>query len=138
LYAAHAERFTHDASKAEPTLCAFKNPYAAQPLQWVVHCAGEQPVKGVALEINGRPLLGRDGCALPAGGNLKYTGGAEAIEYDSTWKELSRVPVAVAAAQVGAGEQQVAVRCNTQSGCSLKIELRTLGPGRPIGEAAAK
>jgi len=130
LYAAHTERFTHDAARGQATQCAFENPHAAQPLQWVMRCAGQQPVTGVAIEINGKPLLGPKGCSVSPGGSLKYTGGAEACVYDSAWKELSRVPVAAAAAQVGPGEQQVAIGCDSQSGSSLKIELRTLGPAK--------
>jgi len=133
LYAARTERFTHDAARGEATRRTFQNPHAAQPLQWVARWAGQQPAAGVCVELNGKPLLGVEGCALPPGGALKYTGGAEAIVYDSTWKELSRAPVAAAAAQVGTGEQQVAIRCQAQSGASLKIELRALGPAQAMG-----
>ncbi|MGA2863316.1 MAG: hypothetical protein ABSF95_02400 [Verrucomicrobiota bacterium] len=138
LYAAHPERFTHDAARGEATQWTFQNPHAAQPLQWVVRCVGQQPVVGVTIEINGKPLLGLQGCAVPTGGSLKYTRGSEARIYDSAWRELSRVAVAAAASQVGADEQQVAIGCRSQSGSSLKIELRTLGPAKAIGVGTAK
>jgi hypothetical protein len=138
LFAAYTERFAHDAARREATQYAFQNPHAAQPLQWVVRCEGKQPVTGVTIEINGKPLLGLEGCALPAGGSLKYTGGAEACVYDSAWKELSRVPVTAGPAQVGPGEQRVAMGCRSQGGSSLKIELRTLGPAEAIDVAITK
>jgi hypothetical protein len=56
LFAAYTERFTHDAARREATQYAFQNPHAAQPLQWVVRCEGKQPVTGVTIEINGKPL----------------------------------------------------------------------------------
>ena len=129
LYAARTDRFTHDAARGEVTRHTFQNSDAAQPLQWVVRCVGQQSLSGVAVEVNGKPLLGLDGCVLPPGGSLKYTGGADACVYDSTWKELTRVPVAAASAQVGVGDQQIGIRCQSQSGSSLKIDLRTFRPG---------
>jgi hypothetical protein len=138
LYAAHTERFTHDAAQGEATRSTFENPHAAQRLQWVVRCAGQQPVTGVTVKVNGKPVLGLEGCVLPAGGSLKYTGGAEACICDSAWKELSRVPVAAEVAQVGAGEQQIAVGCKSQSGTSLKVELRTLGSAKSLDGGPGK
>jgi hypothetical protein len=138
LYAAHTGRFTHDAAQVEATRWTFQNPHAAQRLQWVVRCAGKEPVTGVTVEVNGKPVLGLEGCVLPAGGSLKYTGGAEACVCDSAWKELSRVPVAAEVAQVGTGEQQIAVGCKSQSGSSLKVELRTLGSAKTLGGGPGK
>ncbi len=83
LYAAHTERFTHDAAQAEATKWTFQNPHAAQRLQWVVRVAGQRPVKGVTVEINGKPALTLDERAVPAGGALRYTGGSEALVCDS-------------------------------------------------------
>ena len=133
LYSAHTERLTHDTARREPTKWTFQNPYSAQPLQWAVSWQGKQPATGVTLELDGQPLLGPDGCALAPDGNLKYTGGTEARLYDSAWRELSRVPVAAAASQAPAGERHVTLGCHPQSGSSLKLELRTLGPAKPIG-----
>jgi hypothetical protein len=133
LYAAHTERFTHDAGQAEPTKWTFQNPQAAQRLQWAVSCAGPQPVAGVVVEINGRTALALGERAVPPGGSLKYAGGAEALVCDSTWKELARVPVAAAAVQIGAGAQHIAIGCHSPGGSTLKIELRTLSPATPLG-----
>ena len=88
LYAAHTEPFTHNTARGEATRYTFQNPHAAQPLQCVVRCEGKEPVAGVTIEINGQPFLGLEGCAVPAGGSLKYTGGTEARVYDPTWREL--------------------------------------------------
>jgi hypothetical protein len=138
LYAAHTGHFTHDAAQGEATRWTVQNPHAAQRLQWVVRCAGKQPMTGVTVEVNGKPVLGLEGCVLPAGGSLKYTGGAEACVCDSAWKELSRVPVAAGVVQVGTGEQQIAVGCKSQSGSSLKVEVRTLGSAKTLGGGPAK
>ena len=138
LYAAHAERFTHDAGQTTATNWTFQNPHAAQRLQWVVRCVGPRPLKGVTVEINGKPALSLDEHAVPGGGALRYAGGSEATICDSAWKEIARVPVATEAVQIGSGAQQIAVACRSQSGSSLKIELRTLGPATTIGGQAGK
>jgi hypothetical protein len=133
LYSVHVERFTHDAAQAEATRCAFQNPHAAQRLQWVVRDGGTRPVKGLVIEINGKPALTLDERSVPGGGALRYTGGSEAWVCDSNWKEVARVPVAAEAVQVGSGAHQISIGCRSQGGSSLKVELRTLGPATPLG-----
>jgi len=136
LYAAHTERFTHDAGQAEATKCTFQNPHAPQRLLWVVRTVGQRPVKGVTVEVNGKAAVTLDERAVPGGGALRYTGGSEAFVCDSTWKEVARVPVAAEAVQIGSGAQQVIIGSRSQSGTSLKIELRTLGPAQVVGQAS--
>jgi hypothetical protein len=133
LYPVHVERFTHDAAKAETTKCAFQNPNAPQRLQWVVRVGSPHPVKGMAIEINGKPALALEERSVPGGGALRYTGGSEALVCDSNWMEVARVPVAAEAVQIGTGAQQVTIGCRAQSGSNLKIELRTLGPATVLG-----
>jgi hypothetical protein len=84
LYAAHTERLTYDAGQSTATNWTFQNPYTAQRLQWVVRAVGPRPVKGVTVEINGKPVLSLDERAVPGGGALRYTGGSEAFVCDST------------------------------------------------------
>ena len=136
LYSVHVERFTHDAAQAEATKCVFQNPHAAQRLQWVLRVAGKLPVKGVTVEINGKTAITLDERSVPGGGALRYTGGSEALVCDSNWKEVARVPVAGDAVQIGSGAQQVIIGSRSQSGTSLKIELRTLGPAQVVGKAS--
>ena len=138
LYSVHVERFTHDAAQAEATKCVLQNPHAAQRLQWVMRVAGKLPVKGVSLEINGKTAVTLDERAVPGGGALRYSGGPEAFVCDSNWKEVARVPVAAEAVQIGSGAQQVTIGSRSQSGTSLKIELRTLGPATTIGGQTGK
>ena len=90
------------------------------------------------MRINGKLALSLDDLAVPGGGALRYTGGSEASVCDSTWKLLARVPVSAEALEIGSGAQQIAISCRAQSGSSLKIELRTLGPATAIGVQAAK
>jgi hypothetical protein len=138
LYAVHIERFTHAAGLAEPTKCTFQNPHAAQALRWVVHVAGPGPVKGMAMEINGKVALALDERLVPGGGALKYTGGSEAVICDSNWRELARLPVAADATRIGAGSQQITIGCRPQSGSSLKVEMSTLSAATTIGGQAGK
>jgi len=132
LYAAHTEGFTHDSGQAEATKCTFQNPHGPQRLQWVVRVVGQRPVKGVAVEINGKAAVTLDERAVPGGGALRYSGGSEVSVCDSTWKELARVPVATEAVQIGSGAQQVMIGGRAQSGSNLKIELRTSALPRPL------
>jgi hypothetical protein len=138
LYSVHVEHFTRDAAQAEATKCVFQNPHAAQRLQWVLRVVGKLPVKGVTVEINGKTAITLDERAVPGGGALRYTGGSEALVCDSNWKEVARVPVAAEVVQIGSGAQQVTIGCRSQSGTSLKIELRTLGPATTIRAPAGK
>lgn len=131
LFDVHNERFTHDASREENTECIFHNTHAAQPLQYVLRCAGKEPISGLTVEVNGEAVLS-EGCTLPPGGSLRYIGGPEASVYDSTWKELSRTPVVTAALRVGTGEQKIRIGCKAEKDSSLKIELRTLSSPEEI------
>jgi hypothetical protein len=133
LYEAHAERFTQDASKAGPAEFQFTNTNAPQPLQWVVRCNAKQPVSGLTLELGGKQVVALGETTVPAGGALKYTGGAEAAVCDGAWREVGRVAVDAGAAQVGTGAQAVKLSYAPQSGASLKLELRTLGPAIAVG-----
>ena len=136
LHGAHTERFTHDAAHVEPTKGTFQNPYAAQRLQWVVRCVGQRPVKGVTVEINGKPALSLDEHAGARWRCPQIRWRIKKVSVcDSTWKELARVPVATEALQIGGGAQRIVISCRSQSGSSLKIELRTLGPGTTIRRA---
>lgn len=132
LWEIHAARFTHDAGKPSPTDLLFTNRHAAQPLYWTVRSTAKQPLPGVIVEINGRRVAELKARSLAPGGSLKFSGGAEAILYDATWKELARVPVDASAARVGAGNQRARIGCAEQSGTTLKIELRTLGSATRI------
>lgn len=135
LFEAHSQRITHDGGKPAATEFQFQNRGAEQPLQWIVRSATKQPLAGLTVEINGKPAVDLKDRPLPPGGSLKYTGGPEAVICDATWKELARVPVDANAARVSTGAQQVKVGCAEQSGASLKIELRTLGPATRLGGA---
>ena len=120
-----------------PTEFTFTNTHAAQPLQWTVRSTAKQPLAGVALELNGRPVVELKERTLPPGGSLKYTGGAAAVLCDATGKELDRVPMNAPAGQTGSGPQRVKITSAEQPGASLKMELRTLGPATRIGSGQA-
>jgi hypothetical protein len=132
LHEIHLERVSQATGNEEAAACSFRNPYDGQELQWIVRCAGGKAVKDVTITVNGKLAMALGDRSVPAGGNLKYRGGSEAVIYDAAWKEIVRVPVDEQAARVGSGEQHVLIGCPPQPGNTLKIELRTLGPGTLI------
>ena len=123
----HLQRLTHDTQEEASTTLRFENPYAPQPLQWIVRNADKQAVAGLTITINGKPAVALVDRALPPGGALRYTGGVEAVICDSAWRETGRVAVDANVTQIGSGEQSVAVGCHSQPGGSLKLEFRTIG-----------
>lgn len=135
LYEAHCARSTHDAGQPSATELTFTNKHAEQPLQWTVRSTAKQPLAGVIVEVNGKRIVELKERTLPPGGSLKYTGGTDAMICDATWKELGRVPVDASVARISMGRQQARIGCVEQSGASLKIELRTLGPATRIGRS---
>jgi hypothetical protein len=116
------------------TSLPFENPYAAQPLGWVLHNTGKGDLTGLAVELNGQAVLAAS-VSLAPGMILRYEGGAEATLYDASWHKQRSFPVSAAAARVGTGAAAVRVGCRAAGdrsgatpGAGLAIELRTLGP----------
>ena len=133
LYEVHSERFTHDGSKPGQAEFQFTNTNAPQALQWVLRNIGKEPVVGITLELGGKQVVALGETVVPAGGALKYAGGAEAVICTQAWKEVGRVAVNAPAAQAGTGSQGVKLGCVPQTGASLKLEMRTLGPAIAVG-----
>ena len=133
LYEVLGERMSQDASKSGPAECKFSNTNAPQALQWVVRCEAKQPMSGLKLELGGKQVVALGEKTVPAGGALKYTGGAEVVICSAAWKEVGRVAADAQAAQVGTGAYEVSVGYDPQSEANLKVELRTLGPAIAIG-----
>lgn len=133
LFEVFSSRFTHEASATAPTEKSYTKGHAAQPLQWIVRAAGNQPIRGATVEINGRLAVGLQDRVIPPGGALKYTNGREAVICDGTWKELERVTVNPRALRVHEGSQRVKVGCRPASEGSLQVELRSLGLLTRIG-----
>ncbi|MHC1765786.1 MAG: hypothetical protein AB9869_16055 [Verrucomicrobiia bacterium] len=129
----HIERSTQSAAKGEGPSLRFTNPYAAQPLQWMVRNTAKQALEGLVVGINGRRVVSLQEIKLPAGGWLKHASGDSAAIYDSSWKELARLPVDLAASQVLAGRHEITVDCAAQESATLNIELRTVGSPIRIG-----
>jgi hypothetical protein len=130
LYEARVSRFSRAPGVTTKTEFDYQNPAAPQPLQWIIHSTATAPVSGIRLEINGLPVVDLKDTAVPAGGNLKYTGGPEAIITDSAWKELARLRVSAEADRVPGGTSKIALDTPLPNGAALKIELRTLGPAK--------
>jgi hypothetical protein len=128
LYEVLGARFSQDASKPGPAEFQFTNTNAPQALQWVVRCDAKQPVSGLKLELGGKQVVALAETTVPAGGALKYTGGAEAVICTEAWKEVGRMPVDRQAAQAGAGVVELRLGYAPQKDANLKLEVRTLGP----------
>jgi hypothetical protein len=126
LFEVFSDRFTYSAGATNSTEHRFTNPNAAQPLQWIVRSGSKQPVSGLALEINGKPVLDLQSQTLPPSGSAKYTGGPEAVLYDGAWKEVARVPVISTSAHINPGEHTATFRVRSNDSAEFKIELRTL------------
>ena len=133
LYEVLAARFSQDASKPGPAEFQFANTNAPQALQWVVRCDAKQPVSGLKLELGGKQVVALAETTVPAGGALKYTGGAEAVICTEAWKEVGRMPVDRQAAQAGTGVVELKLGYAPQKDANLKLEVRTLGPPIAVG-----
>jgi hypothetical protein len=138
LFEVHSERFTNDPASTAGTEFQFNNPNSPQPLRWTIRSASKQPAAGILMAINGKPVADPKEIALPPGGSLKYTGGPEAVIYDSSWKEKGRVPVDADRASVGPGKQDMRIRLAGTVGDSLKLELRTLSAPTRIGRTTSE
>lgn len=132
LREAFFSRFTQAGGATPPTDFEYRNLAAAQPSQWILRSDAKMPVAGVHLTLNGHRLLDLGDRTIPPGGAVRCGGGAEAVIVDASWKELSRLPVNVADAQIGPGPARVQVAAAVPKGSHLKIELRTLAPGRRL------
>lgn len=135
LREAFVSRLSRAGGATPPTDFEYRNPAAAQPLQWILRSDAKTPVAGVHLTLNGHRLLDLGDRTIPPGGAVRYGGGAEAVIVDASWKELSRLPVNVDDAQIQPGPAHVQVAATVPEGSHLKIELRTLAPGRRLQKA---
>jgi hypothetical protein len=133
LYEVLGARFSQDASKPGPAEFQFTNTNAPQVLQWVVWCDAKQPVSGLKLELGGKQVVALGETTVPAGGALKYAGGAEAVICTEAWKEVGRMPVDRQAAQAGTGVVELKLGYVRQKDANLKLEVRTLGPAIAVG-----
>jgi hypothetical protein len=127
LREAFVARFTHEAGQPAPTVFSYPNSPSPQALRWIVRSTGKEPVPGFRLEIGGRRFIDLAGLSLPAGGALRYDGGAEVVVCDGAWREIGRRPVDATLARVGEGPVNVGVS-TAPGGGTLRVELRTLGP----------
>jgi len=127
LQEAFVSRFNHGEGTAAAEF-ELRNPAQPQPLQWIVRSTAKTPVSGVTLELNGRRIFDLGDVVLPAGGSLKYSGGAEVVIADASWKELTRVPSLAASAPIETGAARLKIGATLPENSSLKIELRTFGP----------
>ena len=99
----------------------------------VVRCDAKQPVSGLKLELGGKQVVALGETTVPAGGAMKYTGGAEAVICTEAWKEVGRMPVDRQAAQAGTGVVELKLGYVRQKDANLKLEVRTLGPAIAVG-----
>ena len=125
-------KLTHD-RKEQPGMlttqtAGLEQPFAAQPLQFILQAAGKTQADGIVLEINGVEALSLNE-PLGEGQILKYVGGNTAIRYDSQWQRLGTLPVDPGRLRVARGKSAVAVSCRFSGADkpALKCDLRTVG-----------
>jgi hypothetical protein len=133
LFEAQTARYAHDAAQSSPKTVTFTNVNTEQPLRWALSSTGKQPLSGVVLTVNGKPVASLGETALLPGGSLTYRGGEEAILCDQGWKEVGRVPVKQSEAVIRSGAVEVSFGCAAQKETQLKLELRTMGGAQRLG-----
>ena len=139
LYEVHSTRFTFEPNESSEAEFSFQNTEAVQPLQWTLHSTRAEPVASLTLDINGVRVCDTRGISLPSGGNVKYSGGAEAVVTDSMWREVGRVPVNAQAMRIGTGASMLKIGTAPAVNALLKLELRTFSlPTRLKGQRASR
>ncbi|MCL5097202.1 MAG: hypothetical protein M1608_06705 [Candidatus Omnitrophica bacterium] len=110
-----------------------ENPYAAQPLQFILQIADKAEADRVFIEIGGKEALAL-ASPIADGQIVKYTGGETAVKYDKHWNRLGTLPVAMNRFEIPSGKSKVSIGCHFTQGdkSSLKCEFRTIGPPKRI------
>jgi hypothetical protein len=121
-----------------PTVTEFvvNNPFAAQPLGFILRCTGKVAAEEIVLELDGSEV--DLGTSLQPGEALRWVGGAEMVRHDGAWQELERRAIEADALRVSSGEFPVKVTCRFAGAeePELKVEFRTLG--RPVRLSAPR
>jgi hypothetical protein len=104
------------------------NPYAAQPLQFIIQVSGGASVSDVTLEIDGSGEILIPATLAP-GSILKYSGRGQGTVYDRTWNELEEVDVRASELQMDPGRHEIRLQCRflTADQPEVKLECRTIG-----------
>jgi hypothetical protein len=132
LFEVYIQRAAQEGASSSAAELEFNNPYGDQRLQWTVRNVGKQPASGLFVQVDRKKVVDLLNETIPAGGSLRYTGANEATVCDSAWRELARVQVDVQAAVVANGRQKIVFGCRPSPEASLRMEARTLGPGRSV------
>ena len=112
-----------------PTTTEFvlQNPFAEQPLGFILRCSGKVAAEEIILELAGREV--DLGVSLQPGQALRWLGGTEMVLHDAAWQELGRYAIDASALRVPMGSFPVKLTCRFAGSDApeLKVELRTLG-----------
>ena len=128
LFAAHLSRLVGDTATSNSVESSFNTTDTEQPLQWTVRSIATKPIGGLGIELDGCRILDMKDASIAIGASVKYAGGPEAVVFDSTWKEIMRVPVDSRRARVGVGPHRLLVNWAGHAKGGIKIEIRTYGP----------
>jgi len=101
------------------------NPFAAQPVGFILRCSGKVAAEELVLELAGREI--DLGVSLQPGQSLRRISGSEMVLHDAAWQELGRFPVDEDALIVPPGPVRVTCRFAGSEEPALKVELRTIG-----------
>ncbi|MCC7374686.1 MAG: hypothetical protein IT581_08515 [Verrucomicrobiales bacterium] len=132
LREAFLQRFSHDLTRVEPSTFSFDSRESTQPPTWTLHSTSKAPLTGVQLTWNETAVAGLAAVTIPAGGRLRYAGGADLVVTDAGWKEVARVPVEFHRGVSTARRHTLVVRTQVPGEGTLKLEVRELGPATSL------
>ncbi len=133
LWEIYVNHLALDLAKGETIEAVIENRSETSEVEWILRSAGKQPVRGVALDFDGRSVLKMDGNTLASGASLRYGGGGQATLCDASWRRQGEVGVDADAARLAPGSRRITLRAARQEGAMLKLELRARGPAAHLG-----
>lgn len=122
----HAQRVRQPGEPLYSTF-SFTNPVAEQPLQFLLSVA-DGTIQDIKLEIDNYKQISLP-VTLNAGDTIRYTGGAQATVYSTTWQEKNVINMDASTLTVAPGRHGVRFDCAFTGGDKpfAKLELRLFG-----------
>ena len=115
------------------SILKFSNPYAQQPLSFIITAGDSTNIKALSLAIDGKESIKLIN-VLKEGQALKYTGDGNLKLYDPDWHELNSYPVNSETFSVSTGDHSITFICDgiIKGKTLLTIELRSGNSGELI------
>lgn len=104
----------------------FKNPYDAQPLNFLLSSNSEKKITKVNMEINNFTTI-EIPADLSKGNKLAYEGGPYAVLYDKQWNKIKTYPIDSTKLNISGGDHSVIIDMEAPYEAVLKAELYVKG-----------